>query len=117
MGRPPKFQTPEDLTALAEEYFDLCDKENPPTVNGLCLWLDICRDTLWEYSKKPDFSDAVKRVRMQLEAAWESRLAGNNVAGTIFWLKNQGWSDKTEQAVTVDATVSTVERRIVRPAD
>lgn len=118
MGRPPKFQTPEDFQKVADDYFVTClAKEEVPTVNGLALALDLTRETLLRYAEKPDFSDTVKRVRTRLEAAWEQRLAGNSVAGAIFWLKNQGWSDKTEQAVTLDATVSTVERRIVRPAD
>lgn len=54
---------------------------------------------------------------MRLEAEWEQRLAGPNATGTIFWLKNQGWSDKTEQTVTSEVTVKTIERRIVHPED
>lgn len=103
MARPPKFQTTEDFENAAEAYFIACedpDKPDIPTVNGLCLALDICRDTLWEYAKKPEFSDAVKRARTRLELAWEKRLAGNACTGAIFWLKNQGWSDKTEQTIS-----------------
>jgi hypothetical protein len=122
MARPPKFQTADEFDAVADAYFEACKPSGEsdgdiPTVNGLCLALDICRDTLWEYAKKPAFSDAVKRARTRLEAAWERRLAGNACTGAIFWLKNQGWSDKSEQAVTLDATVQAIERRIVRPAD
>ena len=49
--------------------------------------------------------------------AWEKRLAGTACTGAIFWLKNQGWSDKSEQVVTGDVTLTTLERRIVRPKD
>ena len=105
MARPPKFETPEQFLQATDDYFATITGEDVPTVNGLCLALDICRDTLWDYAKKPEFSYAVKRARTRLELAWEKRLAGNNAAGTIFWLKNQGWSDKTEQVVT-----STVEQ-------
>lgn len=120
MARPPKFQTPEEFEGVADAYFQACNLASPvevPTVNGLALALDLSRETLLRYAEKPEFSDTVKRIRTRLEAAWEQRLAGNNVAGAIFWLKNQGWSDKTEQAVTMEATVNTVERRVVRPAD
>lgn len=117
MARPPKFDSPEEFEALADAYLDNSTKESPPTVNGLCLALDICRDTLWEYAKKEGFSDAVKRARAKLEVAWEARLAGPNAAGTIFWLKNQGWSDKSEQAVKVEGAIEVVQRRIVRPSD
>jgi hypothetical protein len=116
MARPPIFETSEAFEERVDLYFDGClESDVTPTVNGLCLCLDMCRDTLWEYAKKPEFSDAVKRARMRLEMAWEQRLAGNNVAGAIFWLKNQGWSDKTEQVVTAEV-VSRVERAIVKPA-
>lgn len=118
IGRPPIFATPSQFKEAADHYFDSClELEVTPTVNGLCLRLGMCRDTLWEYGKKPEFSDAVKEARMRLEMAWEQRLAGNNVAGAIFWLKNQGWSDKTEQTITADVSVSGIERRIVHPKD
>ena len=122
MARPPKFQTAEEFEAVADAYFEACKPNGDyvgdvPTVNGLALALDLSRETLLRYAEKPEFSDTVKRVRTRLEAVWERRLAGTTCTGAIFWLKNQGWSDKTEQAVTLDATVSTIERRIVRPAD
>lgn len=116
MARPPKFESPEQFQAVADAYFDgLGDKV--PTVNGLALALGLCRQSLLNYGDKPEFLDAVKAIRTRLEDAWEQRLAGPNAAGTIFWLKNQGWTDRTEQAITASVAVSAVERRIVRPAD
>lgn len=101
MSRPPIFDTAEEFTAVAEAYFDKREAEDKPfTVNGLALALGMTRETLLRYGEKEGFSDAVKAVRARLEDHWESRLAGGNAAGTIFWLKNQGWSDKTEQVVT-----------------
>ena len=118
MARPPKFTDPDEFEGIANDYFAKCVADDlVPTVNGLGLALGICRDTLLEYGKKPEFSDTVKSVRMRLENEWEQRLAGNSVAGTIFWLKNQGWSDKTEQTITADVNVSGIERRIVHPKD
>lgn len=97
MARPPIFDTPEQFTDVAEAYFtDRESKDKPFTVNGLALALGMTRETLLRYGEKEGFSDAVKAVRARLEDHWESRLAGPNAAGTIFWLKNQGWSDKTE---------------------
>lgn len=122
MARPPIFQTPEEFDSAADEYFEACKPTGEsdgdiPTVNGLCLALGMTRKTLWAYADKPEFCDAVEKARTRLEMAWERRLAGTACTGAIFWLKNQGWSDKTEQSVTLDATVSTIERRIVRPSD
>lgn len=97
MARPPIFETPEEFTRVAEEYFAKQQEDGKPfTVNGLALALGLCRQSLLNYGEKPAFLDAVKAVRTRLEAHWEERLGGPNAAGTIFWLKNQGWTDKTE---------------------
>lgn len=97
MSRPPIFETPEEFEAVCSAYFAQREaKEQPFTVNGLALALGMTRETLLRYGEKDGFSDTVKAVRARLEDHWESRLAGGNAAGTIFWLKNQGWSDKTE---------------------
>lgn len=105
MARPPIFETPDEFQAVADAYFAECSlKEQVPTVNGMALALGMCRQSLLNYGDKPGFLDAVKRVRTRLEAAWEQRLAGTACTGAIFWLKNQGWSDKQEHAVT--ATVA-----------
>jgi hypothetical protein len=100
MARPPLWTTPQEFEDAAEAYFIACrdpDAPKMPTVNGLCLALGCCRDSLWEYAKKPEFSDAIKRARTMLEEAWESRLAENGPTGAIFWLKNQGWRDTVDQ--------------------
>jgi hypothetical protein len=121
MSRPPLFTNPSELEALADEYFNQCEANNKrPTINGLSLALGMHRDTLYEYRRKDGFSDTLKLVMARLEDAWEQGLAGANATGTIFWLKNQGWSDKTEQEISGKGggpieTVSRVERLIVRP--
>lgn len=119
-GRPPIFNSPDEFIAAAEAYFNGRDAEDKPyTVNGLALALGMTRETLLRYGEKEAFSDAVKQVRGKLEDHWETRLAGPNATGTIFWLKNQGWSDKTEQEISGKGggaieTVTRVERVIVR---
>jgi len=101
MGRPPILETAEQAQELIDLYFDGCAENSiVPTVNGLCIQLGMTRETLLRYGEKDEFSDTIKMARMRLEMAWEQRLAGPNAAGTIFWLKNQGWSDKTEQTIT-----------------
>jgi hypothetical protein len=122
MARPPIFDTPEEFTEVAEKYFDTREAlDKPFTVNGLALALGMTRETLLRYAEKEGFSDAVKAVRARLEDHWESRLAGPNATGTIFWLKNQGWSDKSETKLTGDpdqpVAITTIERRIVHPQD
>lgn len=115
-GRPQKFKTAEEFADRADYYFSMCEeKEEVATVNGLCLALGICRDTLLEQAKRPDLSDVVKRARMMLEASWEKRLAGPNATGTIFWLKNQGWSDKSELDLGGTLNIKKVQVECVEP--
>ena len=97
-GRPPLWATPQDLEDAIDSYFaefisQDADNKEIPTVSGLCLALGCCRETIWAYAKKPEFSNAIKKARSRLEMAWEKRLAGSNSTGAIFWLKNQGWKD------------------------
>jgi hypothetical protein len=99
VSRPPTVSSPEEFKAAADAYMDRADADDKfvPTVNGLALALGFnSRQSLLNYADKPEFVDTVKAVRARLEAWWEQRLAGGNAAGTIFWLKNQGWTDKTE---------------------
>lgn len=103
VGRPPRFKTADEMEVLVDEYFEalMADEKFVPTVNGLALHLGFTsRQSLINYGGKPEFVDVVKRARTILENAWEQRLVGPNAAGTIFWLKNQGWSDKTEQEIS-----------------
>jgi hypothetical protein len=71
----------------------------PPTVNGLCFYLGIHRDTLNDYerNKGADFSDTIGTLKAGMGAIWERQLyRARNPSGAIFWLKNQGWTDKSE---------------------
>ena len=52
------------------------------------MWLDkldISRKTYCEWKKK---SNTLKKIEDYIENEWVQRLTGNNVAGTIFYLKN-----------------------------
>jgi hypothetical protein len=82
----------------------------------------MVRKTLWDYAAKPGFSDAVEKARTRLEMAWEKRLAGTACTGAIFWLKNQGWTDKTEQEISGKGggpilTTQRIERHVVDPSN
>jgi hypothetical protein len=124
VSRPPIYATPEEFKAVADQYFEDCKaNEQVPTVNGLSLALDMTRETLLRYEEKPEFTDTVKRVRIRLEAAWEQRLAGTACTGAIFWLKNQGWTDKTVSELSgpgggpIKQEVHRIERLVIDPAN
>lgn len=95
VGRPRIVASPEEFDQKVDEYRDLCRaKEEPVTFTGMALHLGFCdRRSLYDYENYDGFSRSVKRARALVEWEYEKRLAGNNVAGAIFALKNHGWSD------------------------
>ena len=121
-GRPPTFETPEDLQAAADEYFEKCNpevmtvtdndgntivatnsqgkpiiKENKPTITGLAYHLGFeSRQSFYDYEKRDTFSYTIKRLRLRIECSYESSLREKGDAGSIFGLKNFNWSDKQE---------------------
>ena len=98
-GRPKKYTEVEIMQQKIDKYFEGCNKNNEPyTVTGLCLALDICRDTLAEYAKKEEFSDTIKKAKLKVENYLERHLITNSsTTGIIFNLKNNfGWTDKQQ---------------------
>ena len=98
-GRPPTFDTPEDMENKCQEYFEYCiEKAEKPTITGLTLYVGFCSRSSWTpYQEKKEFSHIVKRAKLTVENSYE------NSATTfdMFALKNMGWSDKTEVEQTV----------------
>lgn len=95
LGRPPMFETSTDLQEKIDEYFG--QEQLIPTITGLCYHLGFeSRQSFYAYEKKEAFSYTVKRARLRIESIYEIRLHSNANAGSIFALKNFGWSDKQE---------------------
>lgn len=114
VGRPPKWNSVEELQNQIEAYFlSLQDPDKPgvylrpPTITGLALALGTTRQTLLEYegevegrdNKDKRFADAIKEAKVKCEQ-WveENAMLGKaNATFSIFNLKNNyGWKDKTE---------------------
>jgi len=103
VGRPLKFESPEALKMLIDDYFDLDSK---PTLAGLAYALGISRSTLYNYEEKNEFLDIIKRARERVERVYETRLIyENNPTGVIFALKNMSWKDKTETDLHVEGAL------------
>jgi hypothetical protein len=114
-GAPLKY-TPEEFSAKIVEYFKYVDEENknrrlkrftedkikPYTITGICVYLDISRETWREYSERAEFAETIKRVKTIVGNYIEEGLLNGsiNAIGGIFNLKNNfGWVDKTEFVV------------------
>ena len=105
IGRPRKWNTPEELQKEIDEYFRVCaENDIPLTITGLALALDTTRETLMDYQNNDEFSYTVKRAKLYIENAYEQRLIANGRAGDIFALKNFGWKDKQEIEADVGIT-------------
>jgi len=125
VGRPPMYETPEEMQSTIDLYFLACrvhatdnhklliDLEDEdllvvndiddivPTISGLAYTLGMSTEAFRCYEKKDEFLATVKRAKQRVEMSLEQRLAGNAVTGSIFSLKNNfGWKDKTEQQMS-----------------
>lgn len=101
-GRPPIWDDPTAFDRAVEEYFSDTDREH--TWTGLTIHLGFeSRKSLWEYGKKEEFSNSVKRALLRIEEKYEKALFNKNAAGPIFALKNFDWKDKQE--ISHDHTV------------
>lgn len=103
-GRPPKYATLEELAEQIKLYLESCEKTRTlPNKAGLCVYLQITRETYNQYKDKPEFSDALKQTERYIENAWVQRLGGANATGAIFYLKNafkEDYKDRHETDIT-----------------
>ena len=126
VGRPPKYESVEEIEELIQAYFADCashpmldengnvytDKHGDPimtppkplTVTGLALALGFnCRQSLLNYQGKKKFFDTITRAKAIVEQYAETRLFDKDGAnGAKFSLANnfEGWKEK--QAIEAD---------------
>lgn len=117
-GRPTKYT--KDITEKAEKYLSECIdtteqvvtgesgkftsykekiKVNLPTIEGLAVYLEVHRDTLYEWEKEhDDFSDIIERLRgSQIKALVNNGLSGDyNPTIAKVLLSKHGYSEKQE---------------------
>jgi len=104
-GRKPLYTDPDVVAAKIDLYFESLKNDDGedgvPTMSGLALALNMHRDTLHDYSRKPAFSDVIKFAKQRIVNYWEQNLNNSGCSGTIFWLKNHGgMSDRQEHDFT-----------------
>lgn len=120
-GRPPKFESEEQLIQKIDEYFEYIkgewhwkaanvdegEKENtkewdrmpePCTITGLALFLGFeSRQSIYDYAKNGQFSYIIKNAQFRVEHEYEkSANLAKNPTFQIFALKNMGWKDQQE---------------------
>ena len=91
-GRPMIWKDPIELGNLIADYFNENDR---PTLSGLAVFLEIDRQTLYNYKERDEFFDIIKKATAKVESIYEERaIYENNPTGVIFALKNMGWTDR-----------------------
>ncbi len=119
VGRPPKFETVQQMEKLIKRYFKKCDgkilkdktgsiildkngqpiviNRKIPTVTGLALALGFTnRQSLLNYQAKEEFLDTITRAKGIIEMHNEEMLYDKNTCnGAKFSLENNfKWSEK-----------------------
>lgn len=113
-GRPPHYETAEQLLDACNEYFELQTNKTgkcKPTITGLTVHVGFASRSSWDDNSKrgEDFSYVISTVKQFVASCYEAQLYEFNYAGAKFALTNidsANWKDKTEQEVK--QTVTTV---------
>lgn len=97
VGRPPKYETVEDMLPALQAWEESILAGETPTITGLTLALNFGdKSSLYDYAKNPEFTHSIKRAMLIVENGYEKALRESNAAGSIFALKNMGWKDRQE---------------------
>jgi len=103
-GRPKKVEKIESLPSKINAYFKSEKGENKPTKAGLALALGYADKVSLKNAidRNDEFSTPIKKAILRIEEKHESRMYDKNCTGSIFWLKNAGWTDVQEHNVRVE---------------
>lgn len=107
-GRPPLFNSPEQLEKAVDEYIASCPKAEL-TITGMAMWLGFeSRQSFYDYEKREEYSYIIKKARLAVENSYETSLRSQSVTGAIFALKNMGWKDKVETELSGEVTTKQI---------
>lgn len=101
VGRPRKWQSPQELVELINNYLEATPFEEW-SVTGLALTLGTSKQLLIDYQKREEFREVINEAKLLIEHSYELSLRKNGRTGDIFALKNFDWRDRTEQDITSD---------------
>lgn len=101
VGRPRKYDSPEDMQEAIDAYFAGCKESGDiPLQSGLALCLGFAsRQSLYDYSQIEKFSYILDEARLRCEDAL-SQMAlknkANSVIAKLHLAANYGYSDKQQ---------------------
>ena len=102
-GRPTKYE--ERFIEEVDNYLATTGKEQTslPTIEGFAIYLDVSRDSLYEWAKLyPEFSDTLRRIEIlqKQQLIDDGIYGGKEVNATIVKLllqNNHGMKERTDQ--------------------
>lgn len=109
-GRPLMFKSVEEMQSKIADYFETTPKDEW-TITGLAIALGTYRSVLCDYEEKDKFSNTIKNAKQMVENSYEIDLKKCGRSGTIFALKNFGWTDKSEVEQSGSVTQIVVARQ------
>lgn len=136
-GRAKKFSSPEEFQQFVDEYFQWCDqnpiteqnwvgkngdqvfktKQRPYTIEGLCLHLDIDRQTLLNYQNRKgyeDFFDIITRAKRKItQNNITYALTGEYNARLVQFLLSNNTEYKNQETHEVNLGEDTIKAIIV----
>jgi hypothetical protein len=119
IGRPIKFETPEDIWNEAVKYFEESKNASgkyQPTMDGLTFHMGFSSRSSWvDYGKRsPEFSHMVDKIKMFVRSCYEKQLYGFAWAGSQFALRNIGkedWKDEITEHQNQTITKVVIEEK------
>jgi len=108
-GRPPKFKNPEELQEKFDEYMEDKEFDDYKSLSGFAVYCGTYRDYLTQkIEDNPSFYNTIKRIKERLShyCLNNAKEGDKNQALNIFLLKNNGYTDKTEQDVNIKGNIS-----------
>ena len=102
-----QFENPEQLQALANQYFQ-AQKTELWAINGLCVYLGVSRQKLVGLERNPEYTEVVGMIKTRLEWAMEKRNIVRGNSGDQFALKVAGWNPNPEVEKYVDADLTSL---------
>ena len=114
-GRPRKYTDIKVFTDKIVKYFELAEQGKCPlTICGLAGFLGFMdRQSLYDaVNREDEFSCVIKKAINVIETQHEANLQNGQCAGSIFWLKNRGWTDQPQVNSLTDNALSELIKQI-----
>ena len=85
IGRPSKWENLEVFNKKASGFFEWCEGHDYiPDIEGLAVYMDTTRKTLFEYEAKPEFSNAIKKLKDKIFFNKKQLAFKNKINPTVF---------------------------------